>query len=143
MQDEDPRVAKFVDANEIDVFYFEKPYYVVPQDDLAEEAYIVLRDALRAKGVRADGRGLVFATETAWMFPLAEMVLRACATRTESRGPHLFFASASDPEPLPRDEAAWRRYIVIRRGEDGTMNLEACVPERTGNSEWVAEHGAR
>ena len=100
-------------------------------------------EALRAKGVRADERGLVFAAETAWMFPLAEMVLRACATRTESRGPHLFFASASDPEPLPRDEAAWRRYIVIRRGEDGAMDLEACVPERTGNSEWVAEHGAR
>jgi DNA end-binding protein Ku len=28
--------------------YFEKPYYVVPADDLAEEAYVVLRDALRA-----------------------------------------------------------------------------------------------
>ena len=42
-------LVQFVDANEIDVFYFEKPYYVVPQDDLAEEAYIVLRDALKAK----------------------------------------------------------------------------------------------
>ena len=100
-------------------------------------------EALRAKGVRADARGHVFAAETAWMFPLAEMVLRACAMRTESRGPHLFFASASDPEPAPRDEAAWRRYIVIRKGEDGAMDLEACDPERTGNSEWVAEHGAQ
>src|SRR4051812_24756718 len=27
--------------------YFDKPYYVVPADDLAEEAYVVLRDALR------------------------------------------------------------------------------------------------
>ncbi len=42
-------LVQFVDANEIDVFYFEKPYYVVPQDDLAEEAYVVLREALRAK----------------------------------------------------------------------------------------------
>jgi DNA end-binding protein Ku len=42
-------LVQFVDANEIDIFYFEKPYYVVPQDDLAEEAYIVLRDALKAK----------------------------------------------------------------------------------------------
>ena len=31
------------------MFYFEKPYFVVPQDELAEEAYIVLRDALKAK----------------------------------------------------------------------------------------------
>ena len=40
-------LIQFVDAGEIDVLYFEKPYYVVPADELAEEAYIVLRDALR------------------------------------------------------------------------------------------------
>lgn len=41
-------LVQFVDSGEIDVFYFEKPYYVVPADDLAEEAFIVLRDALKA-----------------------------------------------------------------------------------------------
>lgn len=41
-------LVQFVEAHEIDVLYFEKPYYVVPADDLAEEAYIVLREALRA-----------------------------------------------------------------------------------------------
>jgi DNA end-binding protein Ku len=41
-------LVQFVDANEIDVFYFEKPYYVVPADDLANEAFIVLREALKA-----------------------------------------------------------------------------------------------
>src|SRR3546814_7910621 len=40
-------LTQFVDAHEIDVLYYEKPYYVVPADDLAEEAFIVLRDALR------------------------------------------------------------------------------------------------
>ena len=40
-------LVQFVDAGEIDVFYFEKPYYVVPADDLAEEACIVLCEALR------------------------------------------------------------------------------------------------
>lgn len=42
-------LVQFVDANEIDVFYFEKPYFIVPQDELAEEAFVVLREALRAK----------------------------------------------------------------------------------------------
>src|SRR6478609_387458 len=28
--------------------YYDKPYFVVPADDLAEEAYVVLRDALKA-----------------------------------------------------------------------------------------------
>ncbi|NCP18353.1 MAG: Ku protein [Erythrobacter sp.] len=40
-------LVQFVDQSEIDPLYFEKPYYVVPQDELAEEAFIVLRDALR------------------------------------------------------------------------------------------------
>ncbi|AZI36315.1 putative DNA repair protein [Caenibius tardaugens NBRC 16725] len=40
-------LVQFVDASEIDVLYYEKPYFMVPADDLAEEAYIVLRDALR------------------------------------------------------------------------------------------------
>ena len=40
-------LTQFVDHDEIDVLYFEKPYYVVPADDLAEEAFVVLRDALR------------------------------------------------------------------------------------------------
>lgn len=40
-------LVQFVDASEIDAIYFEKPYYVVPKDDLAEEAFGVIRDALK------------------------------------------------------------------------------------------------
>lgn len=41
-------LVQFVEAHEIDVLYYDKPYFVVPADDLAEEAYAVLRDALRS-----------------------------------------------------------------------------------------------
>src|SRR5215212_8417540 len=41
-------LVQFVDTNDIDPMYFDKPYFVVPADDLAEEAFVVLRDALRA-----------------------------------------------------------------------------------------------
>ena len=41
-------LVEFVDEDGIDPMYFDKPYYVVPADDLAEEAYVVLRDALKA-----------------------------------------------------------------------------------------------
>lgn len=40
-------LTQFVDAHEIDALYYEKPYYVVPSDDLAEEAFVVLREALK------------------------------------------------------------------------------------------------
>lgn len=40
-------LVQFVDLGDIDAMYFETPYYVVPGDDLAEDAFVVLRDALR------------------------------------------------------------------------------------------------
>ena len=40
-------LTQFVDSHEIDAIYFDKPYYVVPADDLAEEAFVVLREALK------------------------------------------------------------------------------------------------
>ncbi len=42
-------LVQFVDADAIDPIYFERPFYVLPseEDEDAEEAYIVLRDALR------------------------------------------------------------------------------------------------
>ncbi|AKQ42771.1 hypothetical protein CP97_13085 [Aurantiacibacter atlanticus] len=43
-------LVQFVESCEIDPLYFEKPYYVAPADDLAEDAFIVLREALRQSG---------------------------------------------------------------------------------------------
>jgi DNA end-binding protein Ku len=40
-------LTQFVDMHDIDALYYEKPYFVVPADDLAEEAFIVVREALR------------------------------------------------------------------------------------------------
>lgn len=72
-------LTQFVDSYDIDPIYFEKPYYVVPADDLAEEAFIVLREALRRSrkiglgqlamrgreyvvSLKACGRGMVMET---------------------------------------------------------------------------------
>jgi DNA end-binding protein Ku len=43
-------LVQFVEAGAIDVLFYEKPYFVVPAEDLAEEAYVVLREALDASG---------------------------------------------------------------------------------------------
>ena len=41
-------LTQFVDANEIDALYFERPYYVLPDGEAADEGYRVIRDALKA-----------------------------------------------------------------------------------------------
>lgn len=40
-------LTQFVGACDIAPLYFDKPYFVVPQDELAEDAFRVLRDALK------------------------------------------------------------------------------------------------
>lgn len=43
-------MVQFVGNCEISPLYFNKPYYMVPADDLAQDAYRVVRDALRESG---------------------------------------------------------------------------------------------
>ena len=40
-------LVQFVGACEISPLWYDRPYYIVPTDDLAEDAYRVVRDALR------------------------------------------------------------------------------------------------
>ncbi|MGJ0506110.1 MAG: Ku protein [Methylocystis sp.] len=42
-------LSQFVSADEIEPLYFNRPYYVLPDGEVAEEGYRVLRDALWAK----------------------------------------------------------------------------------------------
>lgn len=41
-------IVQFVGACEIPPLYYDRPYYLVPTDELAQDAYRVVRDALRA-----------------------------------------------------------------------------------------------
>ncbi|RKF12710.1 Ku protein [Roseovarius spongiae] len=41
-------IVQFVGACEIPPLYYDRPYYLVPKDELAQDAYRVVRDALRA-----------------------------------------------------------------------------------------------
>jgi DNA end-binding protein Ku len=49
-------LQEFVDLKEIDPRFFERPYYMVPGDDLAAEGYTVIRDALAKKGKAGVGQ---------------------------------------------------------------------------------------
>jgi len=41
-------LTQFVDANDIDPLYFERPYFLLPDGEVAEEGYLVIHTALRA-----------------------------------------------------------------------------------------------
>ncbi|WP_323766168.1 Ku protein [Marinovum sp.] len=49
-------LVQFVDMSEIPPIHFDKPYYLVPSDELAQDAYRVVRDALRQSGKAGIGQ---------------------------------------------------------------------------------------
>jgi DNA end-binding protein Ku len=49
-------LVQFAAECDIDPRYFERPYYLVPADDVAAEGYAVIRDALKASGKTGVGQ---------------------------------------------------------------------------------------
>ncbi len=82
---------------------------------------------LKKEGVAIDERGVAFALETENLLDVAEMILKTCSLRKESRGPHLFFRRFEDAHPFPSQDPKGRRYIVIQN-RSGKMVLERRVP---------------
>jgi DNA end-binding protein Ku len=111
-------MVRFVDEAEIDSRYYEKPYYLLPDGDEADEAYTIIRDALKQTrkiavgqlimhgrehlvGVKALGRGL------------ALYILRYA---DELREPTSYFegitAGRFEPEKMPDQYAAAIREML-------------------------------
>ncbi|HEX3503747.1 MAG TPA: Ku protein [Xanthobacteraceae bacterium] len=52
-------IDTFVPREQIDERYLDSPYYMVPNDDVGQEAFAVIREAMRGKGMVALGRRLI------------------------------------------------------------------------------------
>jgi DNA end-binding protein Ku len=95
-------LVQFVDADEIDLAYFEKPYYVAPDDDeVAGEAYVVLRDALKAS--KKIGLGQLVARGQASIVALRPagkgLAIETLRYADELQKPDAFFAEVPDVKP--------------------------------------------
>jgi DNA end-binding protein Ku len=94
-------LTQFVNQSEIDVLYYEKPYYVVPADELAEEAFIVLREALRR--TKKVGLGQLALRGREYIVSLKPcgrgMVLETLRYADEVNKPQSYFRDISDSKP--------------------------------------------
>ncbi len=96
-------LIQFVDQGEIDPIYFEKPYYVVPDGKLAQEAYGVLRDALRASRKMGVGQFVMRGREyVAALKPCGRgLLLETLRFADEVRRAAPFFAELDDEAANP------------------------------------------
>lgn len=97
-------LVQFVDTCEIDPLYYDKPYYVAPQDELAEEAFVVLREALRkAKKVALGQLSMRGSEKLVAIKPCGNgLLLETLRYADEVRKGQSFFADI--PETRPKKE---------------------------------------
>jgi DNA end-binding protein Ku len=56
-------IERFVPAGQVDLRYFEKPYYIVPRDVIGQEAFAVIRDAMSREDVAGLARVVLSSRE--------------------------------------------------------------------------------
>ena len=86
-------IDSFVPRSEIDDRYPDSPYYVAPTDQVGQEAFAVIRDAIREKGMVALGRVVVSRREYVVMLEAFDKGLLATTLRYayEVRDPASYF----------------------------------------------------
>src|SRR5437763_14644890 len=52
-------IDRFVPAEQIDKRYYDNPYYILPNDKVGQEAFAVIRDAMKGKGMVGLGRAVM------------------------------------------------------------------------------------
>ncbi|QZN98378.1 Ku protein [Chenggangzhangella methanolivorans] len=94
-------LIQFVDHHEIDPIWFDRPYYAAADGDLAEEAYAVLRDALRATKKVGLGQFVMRGREyVGALKPCGDgLLLETLRFADEVREAAPLFADVADEEP--------------------------------------------
>lgn len=95
-------IEAFVDEDDIDVLYQDAPYYLAPDGAMAEETFIVLREAMRRSGKVAIARLVLSSRERVVTIGAREngMFITTLRNPNEVRGTSEYFANipAGDPD---------------------------------------------
>ncbi|ASY72973.1 Ku domain protein (plasmid) [Sinorhizobium fredii CCBAU 83666] len=104
-------IEAFVDEGSVDVIYQDAPYYLAPDGAMAEETFIVLREALRRSGKLAIARLVLSSRERVITIGPRETGMFVCTLRNpnEVRGTAEYFGNIpvgnAEPEMLQLAEA--------------------------------------
>ena len=106
-------IDTFVPRSEIDDRYIDDPYYIAPTDQVGQEAFAVIRDAIREKRMVALGRVVISRREHVMMLEAFDKGLLATTLRYpyEVRDQAAYFEDISDLK-LPADMKELAAHIV-------------------------------
>lgn len=108
-------IEKFVPRTEIDPRYLESPYYIAPNDKVAQEAFAVIREAMRDSGMVGIGRLVISRRERIVMLEPLKRGLLGTLLRYdyEVRDEDSYFDTI--PEVKLPDEMKELAHLIIGR----------------------------
>lgn len=94
-------IEAFVDEKDVDVIYQDTPYYLAPDGAMAEETFIVLREAMRKSGKLAVARLVLSSRERVVTIGAREKGMFVCTLRNphEVRGTAEYFDNIPQGKP--------------------------------------------
>jgi DNA end-binding protein Ku len=106
-------IDSFVPRTEIDDRYIDAPYYVAPTDQVGQEAFAVIRDAIRDRGMVGLGRVVLTRRERVVMLEAFDKGLLASSLRYayEVREPGAYFEDIPDLK-LPAEMSQLAGHII-------------------------------
>ncbi|RAI00444.1 Ku protein [Acuticoccus sediminis] len=109
-------LSRFVRLDDIDPIYFDKPYFVAPDGDIAAEAFVTIRDALRASKKVALGQIVLAKRERVVAIqPCGEgMLLETLRFADEVRESNTYFEDIEDVS-VSRDQVEMAESLIEAR----------------------------
>ena len=107
------QIDSFVPRAEIDDRYLDSPYYVAPTDQVGQEAFAVIRDAIRDRGMVGLGRVVLTRRERVVMLEAFDKGLLATALRyaNEVREAGAYFEEIPELK-LPKEMSELAAHII-------------------------------
>jgi DNA end-binding protein Ku len=96
-------IESFAPADSVDWIWYDAPYYLTPDDPVGEEAYCVIRDAMRATGMVGVSRLVLNRRERAVLLKARDNGIELWALRfaDEVRDPHEVFGAEREAKLDP------------------------------------------
>jgi DNA end-binding protein Ku len=119
-------IEKFVPKAEIDELYLNSPYYIVPEGEVGQQAFAVIREAIRKEGMVALGKVVFTSREHVIAIEPRDKGLMGVTLRYpyEVRNEKTYFDDIED-EKIPKDMLELASHIVdTKRGEFDPSTFE-------------------
>ncbi|MCJ2139443.1 Ku protein [Methylobacterium sp. E-066] len=107
-------IEAFCTREEVDERYLDKPYYLAAEDKVSREAFAVIRDAMKKKGMAGLGRIVIYKRERVVLLEPYGKGLLATLLRyqDEVRSPTAYFEDMPDGDPTAEMRALAEELIA-------------------------------